>query len=412
MLTLKRWGIALLFMLACSGLNIAQTQSINLLIQKALIQHPDILAAQAQKESLMKTLDQSQVGSNPELGLDLGRKNDGSTSGWTFETTLTQTLIYPGKLEAKKALVWNEILLQDIEIQRLKVSLSNTLLLNIFQWNDSLKRVDSNQNRIQKLSWIKTYLTSRPFVSPQKKLEIRLIESHLKTYQRDNLQLDALVRSNQLALSKLVSGSITQRIETSEIPKEIPELTLHQADLDTLNPDIQALKLRLSQLNLETQQLDLDANPNMDIFGRYASESASGTDQFFSVGLGFELPVSNKNRFALQAQDQKKKGLALQVTQLRKEKEIQWQAACVDLTRSQELLALYNPAWINELESSLDQAIDGFKKGQTDLLSILELESQWVSAQNTRYDAQIAWITAYTTLRQLLGRSNFSGDFL
>lgn len=412
MLIPNRWGIALLFMLAGCGLNMAQTQSINPLIQKALTQHPDILAAQAQKESLLKILDQSQVGSNPELGLDLGRKNDGSISGWTFESTLKQTLIYPGKLEAKKSVVWHEVLLQDIEIQRLKVDLSNTLLLKIFQWNDSLKRVAGNQKRIQKLSWIKAYLSSRPFVSPQKKLELRLIESHLKTYQMENLQLAALVKSNRLALNKLVSGSITLSVETPEIPPNTSQLALLKADISTLNLDIQALKFKLAQNNLETQQLDLDAKPNIDVFGRYTSESASGTDQFFSLGLGFELPVSNKNKYLLQAQEYKKKAIDLQLTQLIKEKDAQWQEACVDLTRAQDILALYSPTWIADLESSLDLAIDGFKKGQTDLLSILELESQWVSAQNTRYDAQIAWITAYTTLRQLVGQSNFSGDFL
>jgi outer membrane protein TolC len=403
----KNWGVIVL-VLVFSSASFAQTQPLTPLIQNAIAKHPSIMAAQAQKNALLNSVDQSQVGFNPALEMNVGHKNDGSGSGMTLETTLKQTLLYPGKLESRKALAMSNVSLQEIEIQKLKITLSNDIMIKVFEWHSAVQKLDLNQKRFQKLNWIKTYLTSRPLVSPQKRLESRLIESHLKTFQMESLHLETLVKTRRLALETVVQSPVPDTVDWPEISK----IRLQKTTILTQNPEIQALNTRVSQLALETQNLEMDSKTDFDLLGRYASESASGTDQFLSIGIGLELPFSNKNRFAIQAQDHKRKALEQQLIQLTKEKEAQWQTVQIELEQSQAVLSLYSPTWISELETSLNQAIDGFKKGQTELLSVLELESKWNAAANTRYDAQLESITAYSTLRQLLGQTEFLGDSL
>ncbi len=402
----KSWGVVVLIFIFVS-VTFAQTQPLASLIQNAIVKHPSIMAAQAQKNALLNSVDQSQVGFNPALEMNVGHKNDGSASGLTFETTLKQTMLYPGKLDARKALALSNVTLQEIEIQKLKGALANEVLVKVFEWRAAVQKQDLNQKRFQKLSWIKSYLSSRPFVSPQKRLELRLIESHLKTFQMESLHLEVLVKTRRLTLETLVQSPLPDTVDWPEIQKN----RLQKTDILIQNPDIQALNARLSQLGLDIENLEMDSKTDFDLLGRYASESASGTDQFLSIGLGLELPFSNKNRFAIQAQEHKRKSLEQQLIQLTKEKEAQWQAAQIELEQSQAVLSLYNPTWIYELETSLDQAIDGFKKGQTELLSVLELESQWNAAVGTRYDAQLDTMTAFSTLKTLLGKTD-SGDSL
>src|SRR5688572_13469008 len=92
-------GALMLVWLAFSGCIFAEAHPVNTLIQKVLVNHPDVVAAQAQKEALLKIVHQVQTGPNPELELGFGQKNDGISTGPAFETILKQTIVYPGKTE-------------------------------------------------------------------------------------------------------------------------------------------------------------------------------------------------------------------------------------------------------------------------------------------------------------------------
>jgi Outer membrane efflux protein len=408
----KRCGLLGLLWLVLASYLVAQTHPINTQIQQLITNHPSVVATRATKEALLKAVDQSQIGFNPELEMSAGHKNDGAANGLTIDTSLKQTWLYPGKQDARKALAMSHVHLQDTTTQKLKSTLANDLIIKTFQWQIDIKKQAFNQKRVQKLNWIKTYLNSRPFASPQKRLEIRLIESHLKSLQMESHKLATLAATSRFALEALIQAPISTQIDSPAVPQNIPVLANQKQALATQNPDIQALHIQIAQTDIETKNLDMEANSDIDLLGRYASESASGTDQFYSIGIGIELPFSNKNKAALHAQPYKKKALESQLAQLLKEKEAQWQTAISALTQAQATLSLYTPTWITELEASLDHAIDGFKKEQTELLSVLELESQWHAAMTTHYDAKVEEITTYTTLRQLLGKTEFSGDEL
>lgn len=410
-MTPTKWGVLALMWLAFSGCLFAETPKNNF-IQDTVEHHPSMMAAQAQKEALLKAVDQTQVVQNPELELGVGQKNDGLSTGLTFETTLKQTVFYPGKLAAKKALALSEVELQEVEIQRLKSELTRLIVTKAFQLNLTVKRTEMNQKRIHKLHWVKDYLNSRPFVSPQKKVEIRLVESDLKDHQLEDIQLRSQAETSLLELQALMAKPVLGSIEV-EIPSvDLKTLESLHGDLLTKNPELKVFALKLNQVEQDSQNLALDAKPNFDLFGRYASESASGKDQFLSVGIGLELPLSNKNQFALQAQPHKKQALELQRDKKLKDLEAEWQSALVSIKKAQAIVELYNPDWISQLENSLDQAIDAFKKGQVDLLSVLELESQWVNASNKRFDAKLDQAEAYANLIQLLGQTSLSGEIL
>lgn len=403
-------GVLALVGLLFPSLIVAEVQPVNTIIQKALIQHPNIISAQATREELLKAVDGSQVGPNPEIEMGLGRKNDGNSNGLTSETTLKQTFLYPGKIDSKKALALTEVDLQDMTLQKLKSQLANDILITLFEQEFLQQKYDINQKRIEKLNWMKEYLASRPFISPQKRLELQLVESDLKTHQMDIIQLNTDQKKISKALQLLVSVTSLDLIELPKLPINSLNLIDAHSGLTTYNPEIKAIEIELHRVDLESKFLELDAKPNFDVFGRYASESASGTDHFFSLGVGFELPVSNKNRFALQGQLSKKAALESEKNQLVKEKELEWQEAVSELNQSEESLDLYTEKWVSQLESSLDQAIEGFKKGQTDLLSVLELENQWVLASNKRLDVKQDWIKSWCALRQLLGQTTLKGD--
>ncbi len=397
--------------LCISNSILAQT-SIDAVLQKTVLTHPDITSARAQKEAVLQEANQTQVGPNPELELNAGQKSDATSSGLTIETTLKQTLRYPGKLEAKKRWVLGKTALQDIELQKLKLKLHYAIWAKSYEWDSANQQFAINQRRIRKLHWINTYLSSRPFVSPQKRLESNIVEAHLKAYQMEGIQLNAQKSIARVALQNLMTDPLPESLPLPAIPAASPQWEKLHAKLKDQNPDIQQMKAQLTQIDLETHVLKIEGNPDFDLLGRYAAETASETERFFSFGIGMTLPITNQNRFAIQAQAQQKKAVEAQLIQVIKDKETQWQEALILLNRSQEILNLYTPAWMNRVETGLDQAIEDFKKGQVDLLSILELESQWMAVSDIRLEAQTEWVTAWSTLMQLIGEIHSPGDTL
>lgn len=415
MISTTYWKAACLSLLLFPGFNFAQTIPIETLIQKTLTSHPEILAAKAKKESLMRLVEQSSVGLNPSLDLSVGRKSNNQKSGLTYETTLKQTIVNSEKINSKKALAQVEVFEQDLELKKLTSKLRYEVLTEAYNWNRYHQQFEFNQARMKKLNWIKQYLASRPFIAPQKRLEIKLIESHLRELQAESLQLSSQKALARAALQALISEPLPEELAIA-LPKiqfkTTPNVALLSEKIGSQNSEVQVLKIQLEEVELEKNVLQADAKSDFDIFGRYASESASETEQFLSVGIGMDLAFANKNRFAIQAQNKKMDVLQAELDQLTKENTRKLQQAVISLKNSQDILTLYNNTWLQQLEASLDQSIDGFKKGQTELLSVLELESQWDNASAKSYEAEATWINSWSILMQLTNEAHLPGDSL
>ena len=380
------------------------------LLHKIIGQHPEIRAAQAERDALLLEIDQDQAWQNPEFELGVGQKNDGSRSGIAFETVLTQRLAFPGKLDAKKKAAIASVTLQTQEIHRIKLNLWYDATIAAYELESAVRQVDINQRRGKRLTWIKQYLTSRPLVSPQKQLESRLIESHLKRIQIDTLHLNAQKESSRVVFQAIIGQPIAH--------VSLPPIPLNRLDffpshnVSAQNPNILKIRAQLAQIESETRVLEWEDRPDFNLSGKYASESATETEQILGLGIAMDLPFSSKNRLAVQAQNSRKKGVEAQMEHAMTEAEVRYQTARLTLQQSQDVLTIVNPNWLNQLEHSVEKSIEDFKKGQTDLRSVLDLESQWVAAAQQKFDAEEAWITAWATLMQLNGVSKLPGDSL
>ncbi|MEK6557702.1 MAG: TolC family protein, partial [Candidatus Margulisiibacteriota bacterium] len=383
--------IGMIILSANIGSIFANTLSVDSIIRNVLSSHPNILAAKAQKEALLKNVLQSQLGLNPDFEISLGQKTDGISNGSTIETGLRQTFLFPGKSEAKKSLSQGEVSLQDIEIERLRASLANALLVKLYERDYVGKRRIANQTRISRLNFVKDYLSSRPFVSPQKRLELKLVESKLREHQMDEIQLKAQLE--ELSSQLEIFGEIPEFVELAQVPFDTDVLTSSRPKAQSL--EAKSILSHIQQLERESNLLDLEAKPDFDVLGKFASGAASGTDQSMSLGIGLELPFTNKTSYSQQALIYKKKGLEYQLNQLKKEQDVQWIEVLITLKKSQDILSLYSNSWLKQLETSLLQTLNDFKRGQVDLLSVLELDTQWGEALMKQYEAKLDWIKSY-----------------
>ncbi len=409
--SLKTGGVLIYIILAFPCLLAAETMSVHTAIQHMLKTHPAIRAAEAEKSALFKMVETTQQGQNPEMEVGLGQKQDGVSTGLTVEATLKQPLVFSGKAEHKKAVALQDVLIQDFVIKQLKAELVHAVLIQAAQLELIGKKMTLNQKRMKKLNWIKQYINSRPFVSPQKRLELRLVESDLKSHQLEELELNAEADRCRQTLSQLVGQPVYGFLDMGTVDDYVDMKGGYDGFLRE-NPGLRVMALVVEKVRLETRVFTAENASRVDLFGRYASESASGRDQFLSVGLGVELPVVDKNTVMTAIQSDKQKALDLQLKQETQKKEAQWQVALSDLNRAKRVLSLYSSDWVLQMESGLDQAIDAFKKGQTDLLSVLELESQWVSAAYMQYTAQRDVINSYGEFAELSGKTSLSGDTL
>ncbi|MBI4386743.1 MAG: TolC family protein [Elusimicrobia bacterium] len=356
------------------------------------IQNTQILGSQdARIEE--KKLSAAQAGIWPGLSVDFsaGRKREARLSGPRYELAFAQALPLLGKPGLRGGLL--DLESESWRVRRVATQIDVTLAVVQLAYEYAATRRNAGfvEKRQRRFDLIKTYLAGRAFPTPQRKAESRIVQNRLKGLASDAIQSQAGFRASFEKLKVYVpleSGSYPD----IEVPwfsgaKILDEKEWTAKALEN-NPDLRVQRLVVKGAELEKSLASRDGLPDPSFVASYEEGRAAETETSYGLGLSLALPPWNRNRAGIRSAAQKKLAEERRLGFEERKLGAELSRLLVEYEAARRIVRQYPQNLLAELEAQLQEAEEGFRKGQVDLLTFLELESSASETFGRVLDAQ------------------------
>ncbi len=378
-------------------------------VSMALKENPLLISESARVEEKRLAGSQSRNWSGPSVEVAAGQRKDESNSGSRFEAAISQPLPLSGKQGLRGRLL-------DLESESWKAQRAASeamITLNVvrlsFEYAINRRLANFVVMRQKRFSLIKSYMEGRVFPSPQKKAESRIVQNRMNTLLSAALQSQASYRASfeDLRVYAPMESGIYPEIN---IPWYAGSKNLDASDgLEKAlknNPDLRLRELSVKSTEIEKALASKERWPDTALIASYEEGKATEKETNTGVGIGLEFPYWNGNRSGLKSLEKKK--IAEQGLRDLQERQIKADLprALIEFEAARSAVKEYPESLLNEIETNLRGSEEGFRKGQVDLLTFLELDDSSAETYRHILEAQMNYVTKATELLRLTGEQD------
>ncbi|MBI4351292.1 MAG: TolC family protein [Elusimicrobia bacterium] len=334
---------------------------------------------------------QARAWPGPDFEFLAGRKNEAGSDGPGYELALAQPLPLAGKPGLRGGLLDLES-----EARRLRRSASETLIaLDVvrlaYEYAAGRRKAAYVGDRQKRFDLVREYLSGRPFETPQRRAESGIVQNRLRILAAEAVRSQAGFKSSFEKLKTyipLAPGSYPG----VEVPwlsgaKGLDERAWLARALEK-EPGLRAQRLAVAGAELEGRLARKEALPEPALSVSYERARAGETEKNYALGLSLAFPFWNGNRSGILSAERKKLAeerlLAFEEQKLKAE----FTRAFVECEAARQTVLQYPQTILPGLEDQLREAEEGFRKGQVDLLTFLELDSSAAETYDRALDAQ------------------------
>ncbi|MEW6525792.1 MAG: TolC family protein [Spirochaetota bacterium] len=382
--------------------------SIQQLIDNALRTFELLKAQQVKIDELEALKKYNTQWKNPEIAAYYGNKSIDSQKGQVSGITVTQPLYFPGKLSLIDEIYRYKKNYEVLSYEEMKYFIATNVINLSYDYAISKLKSSHINSRIKRLNLLNTYMTARPLVSPQKKVEIAIVKNNIRMLQSEihRIKADQAVTFARLVLyTQLNLPELNVTIKWIENP---PVFDVNDVVARAKNESIMVKKQKeilmasLKEISLAKKNI----YPDFNVLFSYDYEKVIEKEKSISGGISIPIPLYNQNQNvvdALQSKTQQEE-LYLQYIEKMIESDIRTTVAQYDYYRN--LLQLFPPSIEEELEKSMYYADDQFQKGTITLQSYLELDVQVHETLENIYTTQKELVHAMATIATLMNDYN------
>lgn len=357
------------------------------------IQNTQILGSQeARIEEKRLSAAQARVWQGSSVDFLVGRRRQASLSGPLYQLALAQPLPLLGKPGLRGGLL--DLESQSWAVQHLASRISVTLNVAqlAYEYAANRRKAAFVEKRQKRFDLIQAYLAGRAFPTPQRKAESRVVQNRLKILASDAIQSQAGFKSSLEKLKVYVplEPGIYPDIEVPWFAgtRNLDEKEWLARALEN-NPDLRVQRLVVKSAGLERTLASREGLPDPSIVASYEEGKTAETEKNYGLGLSLALPSWNRNRSGIRSAEHKRlaEERLLGFAEQRLKAEIS--RALVEYEAARQIIAKYPQSILPELEAQLQEAEEGFRKGQVDLLTFLELDDSAAETYGRVLDAQL-----------------------
>lgn len=394
-----KWFIFLLFSVNSLFAKTYAPQELSLLAQERA---PLIKIFLEQENVQQSQLKQSRILANPVLTYQGGRLKSGSQSGQVTDLTLMQPVPWFGKRSA--SIKSHEFLsrIAQMDLSESKLLLSHRVFLLAYELASEVEIEKHNKERKERFSLIAKYLSSRPLASPKQILEKEIIESQIRLLEKLMNQVTA--RKNGLKDELRLLTGLTEmelKVDWDRLPVS------HQKDFyaNNLNEGWKLKKLNQNLLLSENriEEARLAARPDIMVGVNYRQENVAPANHFYHGQVAVVIPIVDRGQHSVQT-------ARAQVRRDEASIKLAVQENSADLSYSYEALeAAKNSLHLFPMnlkaksQKRFKQAEDAFRKGQIDVMTFLQSDTQVHENIDLIYTSRIEYLSSLSRLEQLVG---------
>lgn len=362
------------------------------LVSLALKSTPLLAAQDARVEEQRHAAAQARVWAGPSLGVLAGRVKQGEVSGSRTELSVAQPLPLTRLPNLRGKLGELGIESRSVEREAAEVAVTLVVAQGAYEYAASRRKAAFAESRRKRFELVQSYLAGRVFPTPQRKAESRIVSNRVKNLVAEAIRSEAGYKA---AFEKLKTYA---PLDSGSYPEvEVPWLAgargLDEKEwLDrtlAANPELRAQRLAVQGAGLERTLASREGLPETAVVASYEKGQEEIVGRSYGLGLSLGLPFWNRNRSGIKSAEQRKLAeerlLAFSEQRLKAE----LSRALAEYEAARQVVLKYPAAMLPDFEEQLREADEGFKKGQVDLLTFLELDGSAAETYARALDAQV-----------------------
>ncbi|EQA79622.1 outer membrane efflux protein [Leptospira alstonii serovar Pingchang str. 80-412] len=373
---------------------------------------PLLLSLNADLESLFYQRKQQGKTQNPSLTLDYGQRSAANQSGAEYALQFEQPVYFPGRKELRQLLVDNDSKIKGIQLAEASNSIRFNALKFAYRYLVSAGKKNHVKERLRRLSILESYIRARPFITPQAKTDLFIIQRKILALRKhfNDLELDANKQYEFMNLYLMLESvpSLAIPFFSEGVAFDFNEL---QTKAVSQNLTLMAAKEEIQKARTELNLANLEKYPDYSIVSQVGEDRSGVANRFYDFGLKFRIPVWDQFQNKISAAEVNIKSKQEIFHHQENLVKTAFKQAFLDYEQSKINLKLFNLSKLDEIERDLIYADAEFKKGRILMMSYLELENQLHETHHAILDAQIVHLEALLNLLHMTNEKEIIGTF-
>lgn len=378
----------------------------------------ELIAARRQHvEETIQTGRQATMYLNPLISVEMGRahasgQNPGA--GPLGELRISQPFFFPGKLADVESANRAATEYSKLQLTELEKSVCFEAVYSAFAYQVAVNKLAQAAKRLQRMEYMRSYLRSQAFASPQRIAQRTIVQNQLILLERQlrqaGIEKSALFEKLNLYLDAGPETQIT--IEwIRNLPSSNHEVFIRDAIEGNYAILLNRASSRRTEAELAFQRKAVYPDFFANAFYRQEAPSRDDVNHFYGIGLTLPIPVLNRNEGGIASFEARAKAHEEESHFLERETRQSAKSLLEEYDGLSGLMRDFLEIDFHKIEEQLVYADTEFKRGRIDLLSYLQLEMQMNETLTAYYDTQLQAARANLNMMKLLGQNfEFAGN--
>lgn len=384
----------------------AEDLSVSQLVDLAVSRSKQLEAADLDVKSHEAEASQAAVWENPSLGLATENKNEpgGSTRQWKAE--IAQTIGLPGRYSLRGDVADADFRIAKLGAENTGLSLRHEVFIKTFEYLAAEERAKHAEERFSRFKDVQSYIRSRTFASPQKRAEASIVTGKLLVLDKELLKLRAEADSAWESVNLYLGLPSKPKVRANwyRQGKSFSFNDLKEK-LEERSPDLARQKLVVERSEIQTRLSRKEFWPALTVSGSYGDGSGYAPERTYGLGVSFPIPSFNTNSAGIQASQYRQQAEVSRLSFERDQAVLRLKTSLLRYETARNSIQHLPVGRIAEFEKSMSVTDQGFRKGQIDLLTYIEADSQHSESLEAIFAAQTEYVSYLSTLLAMVGES-------
>lgn len=397
-------GAALAVLTPAAAESADHTYTVKELQALARSAHPTLESARAALEAAEGGLRQSRARANPELsvGFGRGRPRDGGDSRAESMIELVQPIELPGLRRWRKRAAELGIDAAELDRHLAETVIDSTVaqLANTALFAQRLAGIAAEGEEVALR--LRRLLERRVELGESSPLEELKARSEWFARRREVLRANRLVQAARSALAAICGRRLPPEFALADRLGDLPLAPLPDdlaGRLRSQNPLLLRAETAVRQATAQTEIARKANVPRIDLFAGHDTELDRTAS---SIGVGFTIPLWNRNRGAVVAAAAEQNRAAADLSGVTLELETALEQARVDHESALAALRLHEGGWTDAARRALEIASFSFDNGEASLLDVLDAQRSYLVVRLAEAESRAALARAITEIERLV----------
>jgi len=388
------------------------SETISTLVDQILAQNPELKFYEAEIDAARAGRRTAGSWSDPELGLQGGRKRVRDVTGAlagegnAWSVSVTQTFEWPGRLALRKSIANHQIELAELGLERFKAALRARARVLAFGLQVATEKAAATQEVAGRYQTLRDVFLARDPAGITPLLETRVIEAQELALQRQATDAALAAKTALAELNQLRGSPIDATIEPPP-----GRLAFNRAPpLDTLlnaarenNFEFRLRKVELEQQGLSVSLARNERYPAVSVSPFVSQEHAGEKETVVGLGLSVPLPLSRRTRGGVELAEARRRQAETMVFVAQRSLERDVTAAAQAFEAKLTATAQWQPDSVEKFREAAALADRHFRLGAVPLSTYVELQKAYLEAVEALLDTRRDMLEAGQQLELLTG---------